>query len=677
MTANANLATDSWQAIQRVVENLSELAKDTISPPQFYDQLSQSLVDVTEALRCRVWMPSVESNDPPWRVIAEFANPHAESDALPSNMDDLAAQIANAAESSSEIRMRSSRSIERDESGMLSPDIMLQRVRLGSEVDAIIQLECAAGRSASDREGTDHLAAVTAEIAAEFQRNWRYRELADRERRREQLDRFVDSIHRSYDLQRVAYAIVGQGKELLDCDRVSMLTMRGHRRCRVMAVSGVQKPDRRSSTVQCIERLANSRIQSLEPEWFDSGSGDATDPQLQSYFDETNARFVGLLPLMDANDSHQTSRRLGTVVAEIFDPDGPTDEGLLRSRSNWLVRHASNSVRNAVHVHRLPLLGVSRWFDRNVTHGRRIPWITLVAVGLVAALSYVAMLPTRFEIDARGKLIPAIRESIYAPRPGTVVDLPYLDAGSADDERTQEATVQPGDVLVRLENADLDYELTTLLGEEATVQQQLQTIAATIGQFAGRDEQSRDRYEELTAQSAELKVRQSSIARRIRLVQRERDKLSVKATIQGRVLTWDVVNELKLRPVQQGDFLLEIVDVEGPWEIDLYVRDRHIGYVQRAQQDSQDDQPLAVSFFQLSDPEMKFRGEVHTMGSATDVYPEYGSAVRLTGAIDPDDSMADFRPGTTLAAKIDCGRKPWAFVLAYDLIHTIRMWGLF
>lgn len=675
MTANAEPASETWREIQHEIENLSDLAKDDILPAKFFAELSHSLRDLTRALACEVWVP-VET-DATWKRVSVASQEPSTSGHTVVTAEEFADMAAELVVAKPGTWIRSGQQTTRRTKSARTSDIFLHRVSVRDDLVAVIRIDHEPAQLATYREGTEHLASVGAEIASEFHRNWHYRELSDREDQRESLDRFLDNIHQSYDLRRVAHVVVGEGTNLVGCDRISLLMTRGKRRCRLLAISGVQKPDRRSSTVRCLEAFARAHQRSQDVDWHDPPTDEHGDPSLHRYFEETNAQYVGVLPLTSPSHTNKKPKRIGTLVVEVLESDQSFDKSLLPPRANWLARHSSNAINNASQVGQLPFLGISRWIDRNITHGRRVPWLALLSIVLLALLGYFAVIPTKFEIMARGKLVPVVRESVYAPRSGTVVEFPFLESIPDSQLNAEDVTVTAGDALVRMESADLDYELTTLLGEQATVNQQLETIAAVIGQFSGRDSESRKRYDELTAQSAELKVKKASIARRILLVNRERERLSIKSGISGRLLTWDLVNELKLRPVQQGDFLLEIVDTEGPWHIELFVRDRHVGYVKRALKDNDQPAPLKVSFFHLSDPETKYTGTVDSLAMSTEVYPEYGSAVRLTASIDNQEAPPSFRPGTTLAAKIDCGEEPWAYVLCYDLIHTIRMWGLF
>ncbi|MFK8114774.1 MAG: hypothetical protein AB8B91_21410 [Rubripirellula sp.] len=688
MNVNADPASEVWQQIQRAVESLSSIARSDAAPDLFYGELVRALTELTSARACRVWTcetsPFSEAGESDeaeqgiegsWVPIKATVEDPAGRRSKRASEAQFATLVAKAAKTSQPTIVEAGQTGIGTASLSIADDTLFQPVIVADEVAVMIELAYDKNWAPSQRDGAKHLATVFAEITSDFQRNWQLRQLRDREERREKLDRFTDRVHHSYELRRVAYAIVAEGRELIDCDRLSLVIQRG-RKSRVLAVSGVQKPDRRSPTVQCIERLVKSKVRRVDPQWLESSSVDENDTAAAKYFAESNAKQVGLLPVFSPADEKRKPERIATLLVETFEETEDASSGLMRSRANWIVRHASNAFSNAVHVNRLPFLSFSRWLDRNMTRGKRIPWLAILTVPLAVALWFAAWKPTDFRIEARGELVPVERESIYAPRPGTVVGFPLLKDRVRGDDEAQGTRVDAGDTLVRLENADLEYELTSLLGEQATIDQQLETIAASVGQFGGsRDAESRRRYDDLTAQAAELRVKQASIARRIRLVNKERERLTIKSTIAGRILTWDVVNELMLRPVQQGDFLLEVVDVEGPWEIDLYVRDRHIGYVNEAQQDRSD--PLSISFFHRSDPEQEHLAQIKSVAMATEVYPEYGSAVRVTGTLEHTDQLEDYRAGMTLIAKIDCGKKPLAYVLCYDLIHTIRMWGLF
>lgn len=684
MNVSSKSTNETWQDIQRVVESLSARSRETLPPEQFYNELVAAMVQLVSASDCNWWQATQPMHpgstelalpdgvESVWRQSASTMNAALASDHRSARSATLRS-LADRADSSSSHFFRAGQKVGTASDVSLDHDTLFHVVIDQQDCVGVLELVFDDGASADQREAAEHLSEVVGELATDFDHSWKLRQLRDKESRRERLDRFLDSIHRSYDLQQVAHAIVEDGKELLGCDRLILVKNSG-RKCQLLAISGVQKPDRRSPTVQLVEKISRSKRRESESIWFDRQA--LSDSDIQDYVDESNVANMGVLPLLSLKVGNTPPQRIGTLLVESFSACDPSSIASLQTRSEWLVRHASNALGNASEISRLPLLNVVRWVDRNVTRGKRIPWLAILMLPIMLAAYWLAMKPTAFEIEARGELVPVQRESIYAPRNASVIEFPIAESNKNVRQQTKAISVRPGDVVVRLEDAQLDYELTSLLGEQSTIDQQLDTVKASLSRLGGsRDAESRKRYDDLTAQAAELQVKQKSLERQIKLIRKERDRLEVSASIPGEILKWNLVRDLKLRPVKQGDFLFEVVDVDGEWEVELYVRDRHVGYVTKAN-DSQQE-PLEITFFHRSNPEQHFPATVKTIGLSTELYPEYGSAVRVTGHIDAPETLPTLRPGTTLVAKIGCGEKPLIYVLTYDLIHTIRMWGLF
>jgi hypothetical protein len=120
---------------------------------------------------------------------------------------------------------------------------------------------------------------------------------------------------------------------------------------------------------------------------------------------------------------------------------------------------------------------------------------------------------------------------------------------------------------------------------------------------------------------------------------------------------------------------MTIVNVDGPWRLDVRVPDQHIGYVNAARRALKND--LAVSFVRKSDPQRVCRGHVQHVAASTEFVQNYGASVLVTVAIGDAGRFEDRRPGTTVIAKIHCGRKPLAYVWLHDLLEAARRRLLF
>lgn len=88
-----------------------------------------------------------------------------------------------------------------------------------------------------------------------------------------------------------------------------------------------------------------------------------------------------------------------------------------------------------------------------------------------------------------------------------------------------------------------------------------------------------------TRLSAELKIIeiQAKQALEKRLFFREQQsELLLKSPIQGVVVGGDLKRELSDRPLQRGDVLFRVADVQGPWKLKILVADRDGAYVQKS-----------------------------------------------------------------------------------------------
>ena len=135
----------------------------------------------------------------------------------------------------------------------------------------------------------------------------------------------------------------------------------------------------------------------------------------------------------------------------------------LRTRAGIVAHHSSGSLAKAIEhssLFLLPLwkaLGQVTWLFR----GRTLPKTLLAVVAATASAIALAIVPTDFEVAARGKLQPAERREIFAPQDGLVARV-AVEHGQI---------VDAGAVLAELTNTDLDLQIAALLGRQTTNQE--------------------------------------------------------------------------------------------------------------------------------------------------------------------------------------------------------------
>ena len=175
----------------------------------------------------------------------------------------------------------------------------------------LIELFQRAGGGPQIEQGYLRFLEVIGEIVAEFHRNCQLRQFKQIAHDWAQFDQFARQVYASLDLRRTAFTIVNEGRRFLECDRVSLLVRRG-RHYRLMAVSGVEKPNQRAELTRRMERLCGAAAKVGEPLWFPAANSDVA-PELErllsEYLDESHARSLGVVPL--THDPRPASGRSG------------------------------------------------------------------------------------------------------------------------------------------------------------------------------------------------------------------------------------------------------------------------------------------------------------------------------------------------------------------------------
>jgi len=296
-------------------------------------------------------------------------------------------------------------------------------------------------------------------------------------------------------------------------------------------------------------------------------------------------------------------------------------------------------------------------------HADRLPWTLTLAGVLVAVLIALAVIPADFSISARGELQPKNRQHIFAPEDGIVISLPRSDGDA----------VEQGTTLAVLRSPALELQFSEVEGRRRTVQQQLSAVQAA----RMRDERSAETRVDSTSLSADeqqLQQELNSLDNQFLILGQQQRDLEIRSPIAGRLLSFDLKRLLADRPVRRGDRLMTVADLEGPWELELQIDDDQVGHVLAAWDKAAGRQP--VSFLRLGQPGVRCEAQLREIGSFTEIDDE-GRAVVTAFASLADPTPSGARPGTTVIAKIECGRRPIGFVWFRSLLEAIQSRLLF
>ncbi len=184
--------------------------------------------------------------------------------------------------------------------------------------------------------------------------------------------------------------------------------------------------------------------------------------------------------------------------------------------------------------------------------------------------------------------------------------------------------------------------------------------------------------------------------------------MKVKSAIDGMVATWDPKLTLRGRPVNTGDLLLEIWDVEGEaadnqvrWLMRVKMPEHRIGYVLEAARRKAAEspgEPLTALYILASYPERKLPGHFTRIFTAAEldkdenehVVPVYvvpdavesfkvikepmpgnPEAKQVTTLLMTLEDGTEFllSPGAEVRVKIECGKRSLGFVMLRELIE--------
>jgi len=205
-----------------------------------------------------------------------------------------------------------------------------------------------------------------------------------------------------------------------------------------------------------------------------------------------------------------------------------------------------------------------------------------------------------------------------------------------------------------------------LTGQQTTTREQIHSIQRTLldNPRLGIEQQN-----ELSGKLLQLEQVAASTQEKLMLVRDKEQELTLRAEQAGRVMTWQVRDLLLHRPVQKGQALIAVVDPEAEWELELYVPERHIGYLHESDRDS--NPKTSVSFMLSSHPGQHFRGRLLQVDRTAASWADDRKSVRVRVSVDRDE-LPELLNEATVMAKLHCGQRSLGYAWFHDLIDALR-----
>ncbi len=675
MSVNQQTVEETKQQIRGLVNEIAALAKSGATAEEFYPELLQRIVTALAAPGGAIWLLD---DDRQMRLQYQI---NAEPAILLEDGDD------------SQRHRRLIRRVTQTGQSLLVPPysgttdgdaegnptrylLVLAPLKHDGHADGLIEVFQRPDTAPETQKGYLRFLQQMCELAAEWLRSQKLRVFSDRQVLWQQADSFARASHESLNMSETAYIVANEGRRLIGCDRVSVAIKRGGK-CRVEAISGQDTIENRSNIVSALNKLATRVVAAGEPLWHD-GTTEDLPPQieeaLEDYVDQSYGRNVAVLPLrrpqqdgkaaqgaagqIDRDGSHR-GEVIGALIVEQIESDIPPD--VFRARVDLVYEHGTRAIANSLthsSLFLMPLwrtLGKAMWLFRSRTLPKTIAVLSLITLGILA----LVFVPLELQLEAEGTLEPDVRREVFAPIDGEVVEV-LVDHGKE---------VKAGDPVVRLRNPKLEIELTELLG-------QIQTATAELGRVRGmlteRRELKSSEIQQFQGEEREFIVRLESLREKLKLQQARTEQLTIRAPIDGTVLTWDLEKTLRTRPVMTGQVLMEVADRHQPMHLELKMPDKRMSHLDSRFRDVTDD-TLPVEYVLATDPDSPMlatlsRKEVQLRAQSDQ---EHGSIVKMRAIPDREQlEKVKPRPGAKVIADVRCGRRASGFVL----FHEIHEW---
>lgn len=509
-----------------------------------------------------------------------------------------------------------------------------------------------------------------------------------------QLDQFSLSLQKSLSVADVSMVAANDGRVLLDCDRVSV-AMRYGQRAKIVATSGQESTQQRANLIYQMSQLAKAVCDLGEPVVYTGttdGFPESFREPLSKYLEESRSRMVHLIPLRENIAHHKTELDLadqrrqkpGRVIACLIAEQSQDSEPLpsVSQRIPMVADHVASALSNARTQESIFLLPLWRTIGRTLGwfRGRRLA----IAIGIIAALAGViaalSVVPWEYRFEAAGRAMPVEQHDLFAPWDGDVIQV-LVENGQ---------TVKKGELVFVLRGDDLQTELITAENEASERKKAIfsleeqQRKAASAGDIA---EEAR-----ITTEIETTKVQQIGAEAKAEMFRKRIEALKVTSPVDGVVATFQVKQTLLDRPVRRGERLLEIMNVSGPWRLELDAPEYRMGHLQRAiisksgggatpaepalRQKLSPAEQLDVDYIAATAVEDRHHGKLTEIGTRTNESQKEGSTiVELYVDINPNDLPAR-HIGAEVTAKIHCGKRSLGYVLFGDVWEFIirKVW---
>jgi multidrug efflux pump subunit AcrA (membrane-fusion protein) len=489
--------------------------------------------------------------------------------------------------------------------------------------------------------------------------------------------KFANDLAGTLDPLEAARLGANYGRDLIGCERCSVLTLRGDQWI-VLSISGQEVVEKKSSMVKAMAAFVGAHAQPTtvllskkellaRAETLPAGNGEApqaeegeqaivlrrTDEIDLAYFELSHVVSAAVAPMLNADKELVGALFAESTAEGFFDPAAGSKELAQSQRlTEFLSSHLGRTIVAAQDYQSLPFLAATRRMrDAHlaVTGPRRRR--VLLRIGVVSGIILAILLyPKMDTVEGNCGLQPMDRGAVVPEVPGRVEKV-FVREGSQ---------VKKGDPIAQLDKFRIETELSKLAQDKLRLENEAKRLSG--------------QGDEASAQVALAEARAAD--EQEKLLRADLEATTLRAPLDGRVLTKDI--ELHAGEfIQPGTPFAEVAGLDR-WEVQTEVNEKQIGNVEkRFPVGGGDGQPINMSFILYSQSAHTFRTQIlhHEQISAT-AFPrekENVFIVTVPNVEVPAALQGSLRPGLTGRAKIELGRRPLILIWGSKILNWMRL----
>ncbi len=449
-----------------------------------------------------------------------------------------------------------------------------------------------------------------------------------------------------------AQSLCGEISRVVAADRVSFVVKNGPT-SQVVATSTTPAIDPRSSEAGWLRQLAD--------EVYRTGTDVQVERQsIEMPSDLTDATETLAIPVTDRDSIDNIEAAI--VLQRYTSKPNSLAASLASTRREIDV--AATEVASALRQRAAKSERRATAWWRHAPNWKRLAVVAGIGIGFALLLS----IPVPFRLSVEGRLEPAKSFGVFAPAAGTLVEMHASDGD----------VVAQGAALAELRSVEIDLQQERLVGELAAAETELATLrlrqsdsAAAESTHASSMGHSQDAAQSRSRQMV-LRSRIHSLQAQADLMSEVRESLTIRASIDGRIILRDEQSELVGQTISQSQWLMQLADLTAGYAAIIDLPENDDAYLRRVLNTEQAN-PIS-DLRLLASPDVQFSCKVGRVADTVQLNERGKAVIEVIIPIDvplPDDVHV----GATVVGTIEVGRRSLGFIWFRPFIEFLRSYG--